>query len=61
MILNMSGAEEATEYDVTIFKCPNCGGEITSTDETVAGLFAVIADHLQFLNARLSKRAKSLN
>lgn len=29
-------AEESQEYDVTVFKCPNCGGEILSTDNTAA-------------------------
>ena len=26
-------AEESREYDVTVFKCPQCGGEILSTDK----------------------------
>ncbi len=30
-------AEEETEYDVTVYKCRNCGGEIIATDETAAG------------------------
>lgn len=29
-------AEESREYDVTVFKCPQCGGEILSTDNTAA-------------------------
>ena len=33
---NAGGAEESTEYDVTIYRCPQCGGEICSTDEAVA-------------------------
>ena len=32
-----NSAEESTEYDVTVFKCPQCGGEIYSTDQTAAG------------------------
>ncbi len=30
-------AEEETLYDVTVFSCPQCGGEIYSTDEMAAG------------------------
>lgn len=35
----MAKGKEAQEdaYDVTIFKCPQCGGEIYSTDTTAAG------------------------
>lgn len=31
-----NSAEENKEYDVTVFKCPQCGGEIMSTDNTIA-------------------------
>lgn len=33
----MHGAEESKDYDVTIFRCTQCGGEILSTNETAAG------------------------
>ncbi len=53
----MSGAEESTEYDVTVFKCPQCGGEITSTDETAAG-FCSYCGSSNVLESRLSKEKK---
>lgn len=31
-----SDAEESTVYETTIFTCPQCGGEITSTDNSAA-------------------------
>ena len=54
---NMRGAEESTEYDVTIFKCPQCGGEITSTDETAAG-FCSYCGSPNVLESRISKEKK---
>ena len=30
-------AQEQKEFEVTIFSCPQCGGEILSTDNTAAG------------------------
>lgn len=53
----MSGAEESTEYDVTVFRCPQCGGEITSTDETAAG-FCSYCGSSNVLESRLSKEKK---
>ncbi len=51
------GAEETTEYEVTVFRCPQCGGEITSTDETAAG-FCSYCGASNVLESRLSKEKK---
>ncbi len=51
------GAEETKEYDVTIFKCPQCGGEITSTDETAAG-FCSYCGSSNVLESRISKEKR---
>ena len=32
-----SDAEVQKDFDATIFTCPQCGGEIPSTDDTAAG------------------------
>ena len=32
-----SDAEVQKDFDATIFTCPQCGGEILSTDDTAAG------------------------
>ena len=53
----MRGAEESTEYDVTIFRCPQCGGEITSTDETAAG-FCSYCGSPNVLESRISKEKR---
>ncbi len=53
----MSGAEESTDYDVTIFRCPQCGGEITSTDETAAG-FCSYCGSSNVLESRISKEKR---
>ncbi len=52
-----SGAEESTEYDVTIFRCPQCGGEIVSTDETAAA-FCSYCGASNYLESRISKEKK---
>lgn len=52
-----SGAEESTDYDVTIFRCPQCGGEITSTDETAAG-FCSYCGSSNVLESRISKEKR---
>ncbi|MCR5213713.1 MAG: hypothetical protein K6E10_04805 [Eubacterium sp.] len=52
-----NGAEESMEYDVTIFKCPQCGGEIVSTDETAAA-FCSYCGASNFLESRISKEKK---
>lgn len=46
-----NGAQETEdEYEVTVFKCPQCGGEIYSTDNTAAG-FAPSADRQRYWRA----------
>ena len=50
-------AEEETEYNVTVFKCPNCGGEIVSTDETAAS-FCSYCGASTVLESRLSSEKK---
>ena len=52
-----TGAEESTEYDVTVFKCPQCGGEIISTDETAAA-FCSYCGSSNYLQSRVSKEKK---
>lgn len=50
-------AEESTEYDVTVFTCPQCGGEILSMDETAA-TFCSFCGSSTILNSRLSKERR---
>ena len=52
-----NGAEESTEYDVTVFRCPQCGGEIASTDETAAA-FCSYCGSSNVLEGRLTKGRK---
>ena len=52
-----NSAEESTEYDVTVFKCPQCGGEIYSTDQTAAG-FCSYCGSSSVLEGHLSKEKK---
>lgn len=54
--------EQATEaeqddYDVTVFKCPQCGGEIYSMDNTAAG-FCSFCGASTVLTERLKKEKK---
>lgn len=48
---------ERDDYDVTIFKCPQCGGEIYSTDNTAAG-FCSFCGASTVLSSRLVKEKK---
>ncbi|MBQ7920731.1 MAG: hypothetical protein IJ324_12420 [Lachnospiraceae bacterium] len=50
-------AEESTEYDVTVFTCPQCAGQILSTDETAA-TFCSFCDASTILDSRISKERK---
>ncbi len=50
-------AEESTEYDVTVFKCPQCGGEIFSTDQTAAG-FCSYCGSSNVLESHLTKEKR---
>ena len=52
--MSYGGAEESKEYDITVFKCPGCGGEIYSTDETAAG-FCSYCGASTVLSTRLEK------
>ena len=54
---SMSGAEESTEYDVTVFKCTQCGGEIYSTDERAAS-FCSYCGASNVLESRLTREKK---
>ncbi len=45
---------EQDEYDVTVFKCPQCGGEIYSTDNTAAG-FCSFCGASTVLTSRLKR------
>lgn len=50
-------AEESTSYDVTIFICPQCGGEIYSTDHTAAG-FCSFCGASTILTSRLQRKQR---
>lgn len=53
-------ATEKLFYDVTIFTCPQCGGEIYSTDETAAG-FCSFCGASTMLESRLGKKMRPLH
>lgn len=48
---------EQDSYDVTVFKCPQCGGEIYSTDNTAAG-FCSFCGASTILTSRLKRERK---
>lgn len=48
---------EQDDYDVTVFKCPQCGGEIYSTDNTAAG-FCSFCGASTILSSRLKRERK---
>ena len=50
-------AEESTAFDVTIFTCPQCGGEILSTDTSVAE-FCSFCGASTILDSRISKEKR---
>ena len=52
-----NSAEESKEYDVTVFKCPQCGGEIMSTDNTIAD-FCSFCGAATVLESRISKELR---
>ena len=52
-----TSAEEETEYNVTVFRCPQCGGEICSTEETAAA-FCSYCGASNVLESRVSKEKK---
>lgn len=49
--------EKQTEYDVTVFSCPQCGGEIVSTD-TSAAEFCTFCGASTILHSRLTKEKR---
>ena len=50
-------AQESVEYDVTVFRCPQCGGEILSTDNTAAN-FCSFCGASTILTSRVTKELK---
>ena len=51
-------AEESKDsYDVTIFTCPQCGGEVLSTDESITG-FCSFCGASTVLDSRMTKEKK---
>lgn len=50
-------AEENNEYEVTVFTCPQCAGEIYSTDNTAAG-FCSFCGASTILDSRISKEKR---
>ena len=50
-------AEESTNYEVTVFTCPQCAGEIYSTDNTAAG-FCSFCGASTILDSRLRKEKR---
>ncbi len=50
-------AEESINYDVTIFTCPQCAGEILSMDETAA-TFCSFCGASTILDSRISKERR---
>lgn len=52
-----SDAEMQKDFEATIFTCPQCGGEILSTDETVAG-FCSFCGASTVLFQRMEKRQR---
>lgn len=50
-------AEERTEYEVTVFTCPQCGGEIVSED-TTAATFCSFCGASTILDSRISKERR---
>ncbi|MGN0153942.1 MAG: hypothetical protein ACI4A3_05785 [Lachnospiraceae bacterium] len=50
-------AEEQNDYEVTVFTCPQCGGEIYSTDTTAAG-FCSFCGASTILSSRLEREKR---
>ncbi|MCR4807229.1 MAG: hypothetical protein K5857_06095 [Lachnospiraceae bacterium] len=51
-------APEFETYDVTIFTCPQCGGELMSVDDNTAAAFCSFCGASTILNSRLAKGKK---
>lgn len=56
-ITKAKDAEESSYFDVTIFTCPQCGGEILSTD-TSAAEFCSFCGASTILDSRISKEKR---
>ncbi|MCR5624858.1 MAG: hypothetical protein K6G11_06385 [Lachnospiraceae bacterium] len=56
-VLKTDDAEEDNFYDVTVFHCPQCGGEITATENTVAD-FCSFCGASTILSARMERSKK---
>ncbi len=56
----MSDDTEADEdtYNVTIFTCPQCGGELMSVDDNTAAAFCSFCGASTILNARIAKEKR---
>lgn len=52
-----SDAEENTDYEVTIFSCPQCGGQLLSED-TTAATFCSFCGASTILDSRITKERK---
>lgn len=50
-------ADEVSYYDVTVFECPHCGGEILSTDNSAAE-FCSFCGASAILNSRIRRERK---
>lgn len=50
-------AEESMDYEVTVFTCPQCAGEIYSTDNTAAG-FCSFCGASTILDSRISREKR---
>lgn len=51
-------SDEFETYDVTIYTCPQCGGELMSVDENTAAAFCSFCGASTILNARMAKGRK---
>ncbi|MCI8572056.1 MAG: hypothetical protein HFI43_11725 [Lachnospiraceae bacterium] len=56
-ITKTQDADESSDFDVTIFTCPQCGGEILSTD-TSAAEFCSFCGASTILDSRISKEKR---
>ncbi len=52
--------ETTDAFDATVFKCPQCGGEIMTLDNTAAGFCSFCGTHTT-LESRITKLAKPLH
>lgn len=53
-------AEEAAEYEVTVFTCPQCGGRLISED-TTAATFCSFCGSATILDSRISKERRPVH